>query len=84
MGKHIPVLLNETITGLNIKPDGIYVDLTLGRGGHSGEILKKLQTGHLYGVDQDEVAIEESRRYLETISFCSSMLCAMSALPAVL
>ena len=68
MGKHIPVLLNETITGLNIKPDGIYVDLTLGRGGHSGEILKKLQTGHLYGVDQDEVAIEESRRYLETIS----------------
>ena len=68
MGKHIPVLLKETITGLNIKPDGIYVDLTLGRGGHSGEILKKLQKGHLYGVDQDEVAIEESRRYLETIS----------------
>ena len=68
MGKHIPVLLNETITGLNIKPDGIYVDLTLGRGGHSGEILKKLQKGHLYGVDQDEVAIEESKRYLETIS----------------
>ena len=68
MGKHIPVLLNETITGLNIKPDGIYVDLTLGRGGHSGEILKRLQKGHLYGVDQDEVAIEESRRYLETIS----------------
>ena len=68
MGKHIPVLLNETIAGLNIKPDGIYIDLTLGRGGHSGEILKKLQKGHLYGVDQDEVAIEESRRYLETIS----------------
>lgn len=68
MGKHIPVLLNETITGLNIKPDGIYVDLTLGRGGHSGEILKRLQKGHLYGVDQDETAIEESRRYLETIS----------------
>ena len=68
MGKHIPVLLNETITGLNIKPDGIYIDLTLGRGGHSGEILKKLQKGHLYGVDQDETAIEESRRYLETIS----------------
>ena len=68
MGKHIPVLLKETINGLNIKPDGIYVDLTLGRGGHSGEILKRLQKGHLYGVDQDEVAIEESRRYLETIS----------------
>ena len=68
MGKHIPVLLNETITGLNIKPDGIYMDLTLGRGGHSGEILKKLTTGHLYGVDQDQVAIDESKKYLETIS----------------
>ena len=68
MGKHIPVLLNETIAGLNIKPDGIYIDLTLGRGGHSGEILKKLNKGHLYGVDQDQEAIDESRKYLETIS----------------
>ena len=68
MGKHIPVLLNETIAGLNIKPDGIYMDLTLGRGGHSGEILKKLTTGHLYGIDQDQEAIKESRKYLETIS----------------
>ena len=68
MGKHIPVLLNETITGLNIKPDGIYMDLTLGRGGHSGEILKRLNKGHLYGVDQDIEAINESGKYLETIS----------------
>ena len=68
MGKHIPVLLNETIAGLNIKPDGIYVDLTLGRGGHSGEILKKLNKGHLYGVDQDQEAIDESEKYLKTIS----------------
>ena len=68
MGKHIPVLLNETIAGLSIKPDGIYMDLTLGRGGHSGEILKRLKTGHLYGVDQDQDAIDESRKYLETIS----------------
>lgn len=68
MGKHIPVLLEPTISGLNIKPDGIYVDLTLGRGGHSGEILKKLTTGHLYGVDQDQEAIDESRNHLETIS----------------
>ena len=68
MGKHIPVLLNETINGLNIKPDGIYIDLTLGRGGHSGEILKRLTTGHLYGVDQDQEAIDESKKYLETIS----------------
>ena len=68
MGKHIPVLLHETISGLNIKPDGIYVDLTVGRGGHSGEILKKLKRGHLYAFDQDEEAIIESRKYLETIS----------------
>ena len=68
MGKHIPVLLNETISGLNIKPDGIYMDLTLGRGGHSGEILKQLKTGHLYGVDQDIEAINESEKYLRTIS----------------
>ena len=68
MGKHIPVLLNETITGLNIKPDGIYLDLTLGRGGHSGEILKRLTTGHLYAVDQDQTAIKKSKKYLETIS----------------
>lgn len=68
MGKHIPVLLNETIEGLNIKPDGIYLDLTLGRGGHSGEILKRLTNGHLYGVDQDQEAINESEKYLKTIS----------------
>lgn len=68
MGKHIPVLLNETIAGLNINPDGIYVDLTLGRGGHSGEILKRLKNGHLYGIDQDQEAIEESEQYLKTIS----------------
>lgn len=68
MGKHIPVLLKETIEGLNIKPDGIYLDLTLGRGGHSGEILKRLTSGHLYGVDQDQEAINESEKYLKTIS----------------
>ena len=39
---HIPVLLNETLEGLNIKPDGIYVDMTLGRAGHSSEIAKRL------------------------------------------
>ncbi len=67
MGKHIPVLLKETIDGLNIKPDGIYLDLTLGRGGHSGEILKRLTSGHLYAVDQDQEAIKESEKYLRTI-----------------
>src|SRR5574344_3095244 len=51
---HVPVLLNESIDGLNIKPDGIYVDVTFGGGGHSREILKRLSSkGHLYGFDQD-------------------------------
>ena len=54
---HISVLLNETIESLNIKPDGIYVDGTLGGAGHSSEIAGRLATGHLYGVDQDEDAI---------------------------
>jgi 16S rRNA (cytosine1402-N4)-methyltransferase len=58
--KHYSVLLNETIEQLNIKPDGIYVDGTLGRGGHSSLILSKLTTGHLYCFDLDEQAIEES------------------------
>lgn len=55
---HISVLLNETIDNLNIKPDGIYVDGTLGGAGHSGQIAKRLTTGHLYGIDQDEDAIK--------------------------
>lgn len=66
--KHIPVLLNETIDGLNIKPDGIYVDATLGRGGHSSEVLKKLTTGRLFCFDQDKQAIEESEARLHEIS----------------
>lgn len=65
MGKHIPVLLNEVIEGLNINPNGIYFDLTLGRGGHSKEILKRLTSGHLYGVDQDIQAIKESTENLQ-------------------
>ena len=53
MSYHTSVLLHECIEGLSIKEDGIYVDLTFGGGGHSGEILKKLTTGHLYAFDQD-------------------------------
>lgn len=68
MTKHIPVLLNETIEGLNIKPDGIYVDLTLGRGGHSKEILKRLTTGRLISFDKDETALEESKEKLKGFS----------------
>lgn len=66
--KHIPVLLEETIDGLNVRPEGIYVDGTLGRGGHSSEVLKKLTTGHLYCFDQDIQAINESKPRLEKIS----------------
>lgn len=49
-GLHYSVMLNETIDSLNIKEDGIYVDLTLGMGGHSEQILKRLKTGHLYAL----------------------------------
>lgn len=54
---HIPVLLEESINGLNIRPDGIYVDATFGGGGHSREILSRISgRGHLYSFDQDEEA----------------------------
>ncbi len=53
---HVPVMLGECVDALNIKPDGLYVDLTFGGGGHSKEILKHLDTGHLYAFDQDEEA----------------------------
>ena len=57
--EHIPVLLNEVIEGLNINPDGIYADGTLGGAGHSSEILKRLSPkGRLIGIDQDEEAVK--------------------------
>ena len=68
MSKHVPVLLNETIEGLNVKPEGTYVDLTLGRGGHSKEVLKRLTTGRLISFDKDETAIEESKANLAGFS----------------
>ena len=68
MFHHVSVLLKETINGLNIKEDGIYVDCTLGGGGHSQEILKRLTTGHLYCFDQDQHAIEAARQRLAQIS----------------
>lgn len=55
--KHISVLMDECIENLNIKPDGIYLDGTLGLGGHSMEILKRLKSGRLIGIDRDESAI---------------------------
>ena len=53
---HIPALLNESIEGLKIRPEGTYVDVTFGGGGHSKEILKHLTTGRLIAFDQDEDA----------------------------
>ena len=63
--KHIPVMLTEVIDGLDIKKDGIYVDCTVGGGGHSFEIAKKLKSGHLYCFDRDEDAIAKSTKTLE-------------------
>ncbi len=60
--KHIPVLFNETIDALNIKPDGIYVDCTAGGGGHSSAVLERLTTGRLIAIDQDPEAIENLER----------------------
>lgn len=78
MEYHNPVLLKETVDGLNIKPDGVYVDVTFGGGGHSKEILSRLgPNGKLFGFDQDEdawkntllddrfVLIQENFRYIK-------------------
>ena len=64
--KHIPVLLNETIDGLNIKEDGIYVDGTIGGAGHSKKIIEKLSTkGILIGIDRDEEALKAAKQNLK-------------------
>ena len=67
MFNHYSVLLRESIENLEIKEDGIYVDCTLGGGGHSSEILKRLTTGHLYSFDQDSFAIENATKRLKEI-----------------
>ena len=63
--KHFSVLLSECIENLNIKPDGIYVDGTLGLGGHSYPIASRLTTGRLIGIDRDPTAIERAGKRLE-------------------
>lgn len=62
---HIPVLLDECIDGLNIKPDGVYIDGTVGGAGHSKEIAKRLTTGRLIGIDRDPEAVSVARERLK-------------------
>ncbi len=79
--EHKSVLLHETVDSLNVKPDGIYVDGTLGRGGHARELLSKLTTGHLYAFDKDETAILESKENLkdclDKVTFIHNDFCHM-------
>lgn len=70
---HIPVLLHETVDGLNIQPGGIYVDVTFGGGGHSREILRRLDTkAHLYSFDQDADAEQNIPQGDERFTFVRS------------
>lgn len=67
--EHIPVIATETIENLNIKPDGVYLDLTLGKGGHSKMILERLSDeGTLIALDQDKEAIEAAKENLKDFS----------------
>ncbi|WP_029513199.1 16S rRNA (cytosine(1402)-N(4))-methyltransferase RsmH [Mycoplasmopsis primatum] len=65
---HVPILLNEVIDSLNVKSNGIYLDLTLGMGGHASQISQKITSGCLIGFDKDLFAIEESRKRLSQIN----------------
>lgn len=73
MSKHYSVMLTEVIEALNINPNGIYVDGTLGRAGHTKAILEKLKDGYMYCFDKDETAIQESKEilkdYLDKVKF---------------
>ena len=82
--KHKSVLLNETIDGLNIKPDGIYVDGTLGGGGHAYEVCRRLgEKGRIIGIDQDAAAIEAASARLkdfgEKVTIVRSNYCDMKS-----
>ncbi|KJY90406.1 16S rRNA (cytosine(1402)-N(4))-methyltransferase RsmH [Pseudoalteromonas piscicida] len=67
--KHISVLMAETLDALAINPEGIYIDGTFGRGGHSGEILKRLSTGRLQAIDQDPQAIKAAEKFADDARF---------------
>ena len=71
---HVPVLLNDSIEGLNIHPNGIYVDVTFGGGGHSREILSRLKKGcHLYSFDQDADAEQARSKSTVLLSFVRTL-----------
>lgn len=80
---HVSVLLDECIEGLNIKPDGIYVDGTLGGAGHSSEIVKRLTTGRLIGIDRDCVALEAAGKrlapYADRVTLVHSNFCEIAS-----
>ena len=79
---HVSVLLGECIEGLNIKPDGIYVDGTLGGAGHSSQIAKRLTTGRLIGIDRDPVALkaagERLAPYADRVTLVHSNFCEIA------
>ena len=74
--KHVPVMLTECVEGLRIRPDGLYVDATLGGAGHAACVAEKLTTGRLFGIDRDDVALREAGRKLapfgDTVTFIKS------------
>ena len=80
---HVSVLLEECIENLNIKPDGIYVDGTLGGAGHSSEIVKRLTTGRLIGIDRDPVALkaagERLAPYADRVTLVHSNFCKIAS-----
>ena len=80
---HVSVLLDECIAGLNIRPEGIYVDGTLGGAGHSSEIVKRLTTGRLIGIDRDPVALkaagERLAPYGDRVKLVHSNFCEMAS-----
>ena len=79
---HVSVLLQECIDGLNIKPDGIYVDGTLGGAGHSSQIAARLTTGRLIGIDRDPVALEAAGKrlapYADRVTLVHSNFCEIA------
>ncbi len=78
---HVSVLLEECLEGLNIKPDGVYVDGTLGGAGHSSQIVRRLTTGRLIGIDRDPVALKAAGKrlapYADRVTLVHSNFCEM-------